>query len=184
MSTEYAGIPTVARRFWYVYSLAVISGVASFIFTGSFAAVLVLLFAPDAASLFLVASVSYILHSAALFVSDIRTGDYEPSQSSYSTPKELLAIIVVMGTYQSTVLLIGVGGGMLAQSMLGTSTAIATVIAAYYPVADMVLMRRGWMTPGSIAALVVVMIVDTLINIHKSVVDTIPVIGRNRRLQR
>lgn len=185
MSTEYAGLPAVARRFWYVYSLAVISGITMLIFTGAIAAVIVLLVAPDAVTFFLIASVSYILHNAALFVTDLRTGDFEPSQSSLSmTPKELLALIIVMGTYQSTTLLVATSGALAFQSVLGIPAAFAAVAAAYYPVADLVLMRRGWPTPGEITVRIVIALVDAILNIRELAVGSLPVIGKRRRAQR
>jgi hypothetical protein len=183
MSTEYPGLPSVARGFWYIYLLALAGGLTLLTFTAAIAAVVVLIFTPEAGWFLLIASVGYLLHSAVLLVNDIRTGEYEPSQASYSSAKEIMAVILLVGVYQSTVLLIGTGGAFLIESTLAWPAVVAVAVAAYYPVADLLLMRQGVKTPGAIAFLAVLIAVDAILNIHQSTVNVLPVIGKRRRPQ-
>lgn len=183
MSTQYAGLPAVARRFWRAFSIAFVGMSALLIFTGALAAVVVLVALPEAIWYLLIGGVVYVLHTAGMFINDVRSGEYEPSQASHSTATELLTMIIIVGAYQSTILLIGTGVGYMAETLPGVPVIFAAVIAAYYPVIDTVLLRRGWRSPGALVAGSVLRIASAILDIRDTVMVAIPVIGPRRRMK-
>ena len=78
-----------------------------------------------------------------MFYRDVRVGNYEPSQTSISSPADLSAIGISLGMFQSTIPLIGaIGGYLVAGPLNGPAIATAAVVL-YYPVVDLVLIRQG-----------------------------------------
>lgn len=182
MSTRYPGFPAVAKRYWQSFLLASL-GIGMFLtFTGAIAAVVVLVFLPDAAWFFSLAVVSLVLHSAAFFVRDVQRGEYEPEQTTFSSPILLLAVVVLVGVLVSTLLLVATGGAYIVHEIIGGPLLVAAGIAAYYPVVDVALTRRGWWTPAAVAYVGTAVLVSALLNIHRSVIDALPVFGMRRQL--
>lgn len=181
MSTHYPGLPSVARHFWSQYLSAVIAMTTMLVFTGAAGAVALLYLAPSGIYFFLLGVVSLILHSAALFVKDVWKGEYEPNQTTFASATALLSVIVILGVFLSTILLIGTAGSLLISGLLDMPTIVAAGVAAYYPVADLSLMRREITTPGALVFLGVVVVINAVFDIHRSVVESLPVIRRARR---
>lgn len=181
MSTDYPGIPTVARRYWRDYTIAVSAAVLLLFFTGAVAAFAVNVLLPGSEWFLFISATGLVFHFAALFLKDVWRGEYEPEQTTYSSAGEMLALIIVVGTFLSTLLLIGTYGAHLIAYSLGMHPAIAAFVAAYYPVADILLMRRKHHTPGAIALIGSVLVINTAINIHHSVIEVLPVVGKRHR---
>lgn len=181
MSVEYSGLPSIARRYWNDYSYAVLAMATLILFTGAIGAVVILTFIPAAKWFFLIGSVSFVLHSAALFLRDVWTGEYEPSQTTFSSVTELLALVVILGTVFSTILLIGSAGSYLLAEVFAWPKIVGVALAAYYPVIEIILMRHYKYTPGSIVFVGAVLAVSAVVNIHQSIIDILPIIGNSHR---
>lgn len=183
MSTEYPGIPTVTKRYWQTYMTAAIGLGISYTFLGSLAGIITLTLLPGASWLFVFALGTFILHTAALFVKDVREGDFDPSQSTFSSKAEYLAMTILWGSVETTLLLVGTVAGYALITLGGAPFALGVLVAAYYPVVDIVLMRRGWYTVGAVVAIIVVAAIDMVVDIHRSWITSLPVIGTRRRPQ-
>lgn len=183
MSTGYSGLPAVARRYWRDFTYAFIGSITLVLFTGAFAAVVVLTLLPAAKWYFLIAVVSFVVHFAALFVKDVWTGEYDPSQSTMYTAAAFLALVMILGTTFSTMLLIGTIIGYFLSIVFGDLVIIGVATAAYYPVLEVLLIRQGVKTPGGLVFQGTALAIMTVINIHKSIAEALPVIGRQRRPQ-
>lgn len=183
MSAEYPGLPRVARGYWHDYLVAFIGLGVFFLFTGAVGALVVLAFFSEAVWLYLLGALSFILHLAGFTVKDVWKGDYEPTQTTFSSTIQLLVLVIISGTYQTTVLLIGTALGYAAFTILGLPVILAAAFAAYYPVIDVVLTRRISYTPGYLAMLLTVVTIDTVLNLHRSLIESIPVVGKRKRPQ-
>lgn len=183
MSTEYPGLPSLARNYWrdYIYSVVGLTSIVAF--TGAFGGIIVLLIIPEAKWFFVLTAVSFIFHMAGLYVRDIWMENYEPSQIALSSASHILAVVILLGVVASTILLIGTAGGYTLHTLLDTPAIIAGAVAAYYPVLDIGFMRRGRPTPGAITFVMVMTVIDAVLNIHESVIDTLPLIGSRRKPQ-
>jgi len=137
---------------------------------------------PGAEWYYALATVSFVVHIAATGTNDILKGDFEPSQTTYSSAKDVLAVVVVVGILVTTVLLIPTIASYV-MLVLDLPTLAAAVVAAYYPVGDLYLQRRGFWTPTSVAMFVTVAVMVEVVNIHQSVLEAVPVVGRHRRPQ-
>lgn len=180
MSNEYAGLPAVAREYWRDYFVAFTGTFTLLLFTGSVTAVLVISFQPEAIWYFIIASTSFVLHFSALFLRDVWVGDYEPSQTTYSSARDLLAAISVIGTWFTVILLIATYGGYLSANLFDIPFLLTAGFSAYYAVVDTLLIRRGLYTPGAVTLLVTIILMNTAVNIHRSVIDALPVIGKRQ----
>jgi len=183
MSTEYPGLDAVARHYWQSYLKSVAGMGSVLLITGSLAAVVVLVALPEAVWYLVAAGVTYVLHSAGFLVRDIWTGDFEPSQSTFSSSKEFIALIVILGALTSTILLIGSVGGYVLTSVVGLPAVVGAGFAMYYAVVDLVLTRRGWWTPGVVVMLGVAYAIAAVVDTHRSLVGTLPVVGKRRQSQ-
>lgn len=182
-SVTYPGLPTVARQYWQAYANTVVAIGLVLLFTGAAGALAILTFLPAAKWYFAIAAAGLIVHAAALFIRDVARGEYDPSQTTFSTASQLLVVVVLVGVFQSTILFFGAVSGYLLATTLGWPVIVAAGAAAYYPVLDLVLMRREWYTPGALAFVAVTLAAATLFNIHQSVLDAIPLVGKRRRPQ-
>lgn len=183
MSAEYPGFPAVAKQYWRDYALATLGFAISLVFTGAVGALAIVTLLPAATGFFVLAAVSLVLHWGALFIRDVYSGEYEPNQTTFSSTTALFATIVIIGVFETVLLLIASVGGYAVSELLGGPALVAGAVAAYYPVSDIVLATRGWKTPGKIAAIATFLVVNTVLNIHRSVVDVIPIFGTRRRPQ-
>lgn len=183
MSVTYPGLPVVARRFWRAYLLWSVSMLAVTAITGAIGGVLVLWFLPNATGYLVLAGVFFGLHMGALAIRDIRAEEYDASQATFSSAKELIAIVIVLGAWVSTLLLIGTIVAYILEARFGAPIIVTVLVAAYYPVLELLLTRRGWRTPGVIAINGTIIGINTIVDIHQSVVDTMPVIWKRRRPQ-
>jgi len=183
MSAEYPGLPTVARKYWRDYLISAGAWALVTAFTGAAGALIVLVLLPEALWLYVVAAVSLGLHYAALFVTDVWRGEHEPNQTTFSSPVMLLALVIVVGVMMSAVLLFATWLGYVAETFLGAPAILAFGLAAYYPVADVLVMRRGFYTLGAVAILATVVVIDTVINLRQATLETLPVVGKRRRPQ-
>lgn len=183
MSTQYPGLPAVALRYWKRYMIATLGMAVTVLFAGAAGAVVVFALVPDAKWYLAFAVGALILHSAALYLRDLRHGEYDPSQTTFSSPIEILALFVLLGVLESTLLLIGTGLGYGLDNAFGAPFILAAIIGAYYPVVDVLLMRRGWKTPGVAVMIAVALLMSTVIDIHISISKALPIIGTRRRPQ-
>lgn len=183
MSTQYPGLPTVARNYWRMYFYAIFGMGSLVIFTGAIAAVIILVVLPSAKWYVAIAALSLIIHMAALFVRDIWIGAYEPSQTTFSSAVQIIAIVTMVGVVNASMLLIGTLGGYALETLLGLPAICALAIAAYYPILDIVLIRRGLYTPGAIIWLLVTTAISMVLDIHESVLEAVPLIGKRKRPQ-
>lgn len=183
MNTEHPGLPTIARNYWRQYVYSVFGMTSLVVFTGAFGAVIILMFLPEAKWYFLLGAVSFVFHMAGLFIRDVRRDAWEPSQTTLSSASQILAIVILLGVVESTLLLIGTIGGYVINTVFELPVVIAALVAAYYPVLDIVLMRNDRYTPGALVFLIAILVIDAVINIHESVLSAIPLIGKPRRPQ-
>lgn len=183
MREEYPGLPNIARHFWRHYLISVAGFGTLLLFMGAISAIIVRTFLPEAIWYLVIAGLSYVLHTAALFISDLWNGDYDPSQTTFSSAPQVLGVIVVMGVVYSTILLIGTVGAFVLSTVFETGWIAAAGFAAYYPVLDTVLMRRKRLSPGAVAFLSVLFILGTVLDIHSTIVESFPVIGKRERPQ-
>lgn len=183
MSTQYPGYPALARSYWRVFLKATVGLSMVLAFTGALAGLIVLVFLPETLWFFILAAASFVLHGAALFIRDVHRNEYEPDQTSFSSPVILLAMIVLIGVLVSTLLLIASAGAYAVYVLLGWPAIVAAGVAAYYPVVDLVLMRNGRWTPAHIVFICTLVILSTLLNVHSSLMRGLPVLGRQKRPQ-
>ena len=183
MSTQYPGLPTVATQYWRQYTKATAGIGAMVLFTGALGALSVFTLVPDAKWFLVFAIVGIIVHTAALSLRDLRRGEYDPSQTTFSTSAEVVAGFILLGVYESTLLIIGTGLAYWLSATIGVPFIFAAAVAAYYPIADVLLIRREQKTPGYLAMLVVALLMGTMVNIHISISEALPVIGKRRRPQ-
>lgn len=152
-------------------------------FTGAIGALIVLAVVPEAIWLYVIAAASYILHSAALIVKNVREGDYDPGQMTFSSPVHLLAVVFVVGVFESTILLVATGLAYGLHVVLAAPMLLVLAVAVYYPVADLAALRRGIYTPGILAMIATVLVIDTVITLRQAVLESPPVVGKRRRPQ-
>lgn len=183
MRRQFPGFPAAAKRYWYLFSVASLGIGALVTFTGAIAGLIVLAFLPEAIWFFALAAVSLVFHSAAFATRIIGDGAYDPDQTTFSSPVTLLATVVLLGAVTSTLLLIATSGAYVAREVLGWSPLAGAVIAAYYPVLDVALERRGWWTPASIVYVCILIFLSTVLNVHRSVIESFPVFYSQRRPQ-
>lgn len=179
MSSKYPGIPAAAKRFWKRYILGAIAAVLSVVFLGAVAAVVVVSLMPDMIWYLQVAAVSLMAHLAAFFVRDMKQG-LDPNQSSFTSMAEQLAAAVLTGSLITSQLLIASGLAMVALNF-GMPTWAAVLVAAYYPIVDLVLLRQKVPTVGYFVLLAVAMCLAGIFNVHQSLVDSVPVLSRPKR---
>jgi hypothetical protein len=179
MSTEYVGIPTAARAYLgsYVRSVVALGIVISV--TGALGALLVGFFSPTYMVFYTLAVGSVILHISAIYVRDVWDGSYDPGQTKFASGGQLLAVIALIGITNSAVFLLGTAIAAGA-AWLGASFLTAAVLAAYYPVIDIVLLRHGYWTPGFIIAFVTARVIVATLHVPTSLFDSLPVIGARR----
>lgn len=183
MSKRYPGFPAVAKRYWQAFLMVSLGGGALLVFTGAIAALIVLVFLPEAVWFFVLAAVSLVLHAAALFIRDVQNDEYEPEQTTFSSPILLFAFVVLVGVLLTTLLLVATAGAYIASEIFEAPVLVAAGIAAYYPVVDVALGRRGWWTPATIAFVCTLVVVSTIFDIHRSIIEALPVFGRGRHPQ-
>lgn len=183
MSANYPGLPAIAIRYWESYLKALFTFAVIIIIAGSFGGVIVFLAAPEAIDFYGIAGLVLAFHSAAFYIMDVWRGEYEPNQTQLATGTQIFAAIVALGVYLSGILLIATGIGTLIAASVRLPLIYAALVAAYYPVLDLTIMRRGWKTPGVALLVIVMVVVDSLFGLHESVADLMPVIGRRHRPQ-
>jgi len=179
MSTRYPGLPKVAVAFWLRYPFVVFGVLIYIAFAGGLGAVGAFLIDPTVVALYAVGALSLSLHAAAMFLKDVRTEEYDPDQTNWTSGIQILLIMILMGTLYSTMLLIGASGAFIIAQYSGVSLELAAVFAAYYPVVDMSLMRRGHWTPSVVAFRIVAEIISLAFDIHNSLPDELPLVGKN-----
>jgi hypothetical protein len=183
MSESYPGLPAVAKAYWKSYGYAAVGGGIATAFAGSFGALVAHLYVPAAVPFYGIAFVSLVIHVTAMYVHDLWRGEYEPEQMTWTTRGLIFALVIVVGTLFSGLLLGGAVLGAVADSVLSLPTVVAAALAAYYPVADVALMRRGLVTPGAALLLGVTLVAQVIFDIHGSVTDKMPVFGQRHRPQ-
>ena len=178
MSTEFPGIPELARRFWVDYTRAVVGVLIVFLFTGSFGALVVFLIQPSATPYLFLASVSMILHLSTFILKDIWSGEIDTEQTEFSSLIYLIASIVVIGVLFSTLLTVAsIGASVFAVYAPESVTLLAWGFAAYYPVAEMVLISKGHWTIARLLAFASLVMFGFILDIHRSQFDELPFIG-------
>ena len=183
MNIEYDGLPTTARHYWSVFTKLTIGLLMFITFTGAVGAFLVFVVAPEFLWLFVLGAASVAIHVSALFIRDVHRGRADIDQTEFASWQSMFALVVVFGFVESTVLLVGTGTAILLVKVTGLPIFAAMVAAAYYPVVDILLIRRGVWTPGGVMMVLTITAVSTIMDFHDSLVHTMPIFGRNRRHQ-
>jgi hypothetical protein len=183
MSSEYPGFPTVVKLYWRHLTQAFAGVALAFVFMGSFTALLLSTTFSKALPFFWAAAASLIIHSTALGVKDVWTGQYDPNQTEFASWMQLVALYVISGIFISSLLLIASVGAALMPTALGAPPSLAWVFATYYPVADMVAMRNKIWTPGYTILLGTALLIGIVFDIHQSLLDSLPILGDRHRPQ-
>jgi len=183
MSDKYPGLPEVTRLYWKHLSRAAVAAAIPFIFTGSFAALILSTFEPRGLPYFWLAIAALIVHVAAFMLRDVWSGEYDPNQTEFTSWTQLVVLYIVLAIHLSTVLLIGSLGGLGISGIVQNTQIAGWAFAAYYPVMDLIWMRRGHWTPGGVALIGSAVVAGMVFNLHQSLVDSLPIIGNNRRPQ-
>lgn len=179
MSTEYPGIPRAAKDYFSSYLRVLIPFAIFVAVIGSLGAFIIALFYPDLIFFYATALVSICLHMSALYVRDVWSEEYDPGQAQFASGGQLLGIIAVIGVVGSFLLLLGTGIAAAAAG-LGVPILIATGLAAYYPVIDVILMRNNIRTPTWLIGYITVWFIIGSANMPGSLFDSLPVIGKRR----
>jgi len=172
----------VARAYWRYYTLAVIGLGLVTLFVGGVGGLLVTTMIPGYEWYYGLAAVSLILHISAVAVRDMLSGEYDPSQTTYSSGKQILALVVLIGFMFTAFLLIATAGAYLIVQQ-GLPVAVAAVFAAYYPIADNQLSQRGIWTPVDVIMVVLTELLVQVLNIRQSILDAVPIFRKRRRPQ-
>jgi len=183
MSQEYPGIPALAMVYWKGYVLSLIGAGIGVLIAGSVGALTVSQLFPSAFPLYAIAMVSVVVHLAAMYLYDVWAGDYDPEQATWTTPAQVFAMIVVLGFQISGMLLIATSLGLLTIVFAELSIVFAALLVAYYPVIDVAFQRKGYLTPGAVLFIVGVLGVEATFNIHETMAEFIPVVGKRYRPQ-
>jgi hypothetical protein len=179
--SQYSGIPHVARRYWQDYFSAALAMAAVLVFTGSVGAVVVYTFLPEGVDFFLLSAISLTLHSAGMYLKDTWSDEYDPDQTQFSSSTQIFAMIVLVGVFESTLLLISAVGAVAFTMIPQVPSIVPILFAAYYSVSDLILVRRGYRTPAAFVLIGAALVLQTVFNIHRATVDMLPVIGKRRR---
>lgn len=180
MDSDHPGLPAIARLYWGQMTRFLVTIIMAFLFTGSVAALLIVLFEPEASPFFIVAAAAFVIHSAALMFVDVATGAYDPDQTEFASWAQLAAVLVVVGTVISTLMAIASFGGLLLSEELSGFSWVGWAFAAYYPVVDLLLVRNGYWTPGNVVSLIALTLVGVVLDIHYSLPESLPIFGGER----
>jgi hypothetical protein len=183
MSIQYNGLPTTALKYWSVFTKTTVGMLMFITFTGAVGAFLVFAVAPEFLWLFVLGAASVAIHVSALFTRDVHRGRADMDQTEFASWQSMFALVIVFGFVESTVLLAGTGTAILIVEVTSLPIFAAMVAAAYYPVVDILLIRRGVWTPGGVMMGLTFIAVSTIMDFHDSLVQTIPIFGGNRRHQ-
>lgn len=154
------------------------SGAVVVAFTGSFAAVVVLLVVPEFLLHCTVAAVSTVVHVSAMKVADVFDHDADrPPTDEQSDGSVPLALVAIIGAVVSALLLVATGLGIAVDSLSGVPAAVAFAVAAYYPVVDVSLARRGLPSPGKVVYVASVKLAVALFGVRSSIPDGTALLG-------
>lgn len=176
MSSEYSGIPTAARFYASSYIRAALSFAIITAFSASLGALIIAFAVPEALSFYGIGVGSLILHSAAFYVKEVWTAEYEPGQTEFTSGSQILAYFGVIGIVESSILLTGTGLAIAATSV-GGSFLLAAALVAYYPVADMSLMSTKYWTPGGVVGHLAVAFLIAVMSLPKKHFNNLPIVG-------
>lgn len=183
MSTQYPGFPRTAVRYWLDFWKASVGMIILLLITGALGALVVLMISPESVWLYAIAAAGFALNSAGIYVRDVREGDFDPDQTNFGSTVEFLALIVMLGAVESTVLFLGTATGVAIIEFTTLPVFAAILAAAFYPIIDLVLLRRGVPTPGALMMMAMAIVLGGVLNLHKSRFESLPVFGRKKRPQ-
>jgi len=179
MGSKHSGIPTAARFYASSYIRATLSFAIVTAVSASLGALIIAFAIPEALSFYGIGVGSLILHSAAFYVKEVWTEEYEPSQTEFMSGSQILAYLGVIGIVESSLLLIGTGLAIAATSV-GSSFIVAAALVAYYPVMDMSLMSTKYRTPGGVVGHLAVAFLIAVMSLPKKPFNNLPIVGRWR----
>lgn len=118
-----------------------------------------------------------------LYVQDVWSGEYNPDQTEITSPKSFFAMMVVVIVFAVVFISLGTIAGLAVTIAAIDTPYLAAAVAAYYPVLDLLCMRQGRWTPGSVILSVSSILLASLLNVQRTIFDSFPVIGNRRRPQ-
>lgn len=176
---EYPGLVRTATDYWKAYATIVLSAAILFGLTGAAIAVALRGRYPAAAPLVGITVASLTVHLAVLYVRDVWAGEYDPDRTRVASSRSRVAIVLISVAFAAVFIGLGTLAGL---AVAGVGVPYAAAIAAtYYPVLDLLGLRRGLWTPGSIVLSGIVAALASLLDVRRAVVDSLPVIGNRRR---
>lgn len=141
------GLAETALAYWRDYVVAGLGMIAVLGLLSIPAAVIVWTTHPESKPLFVLAVLSLSVHMGAVYVRDVRTGEYEPGENTDFVLKHELLVTGVLLLYVTPLALTGAIGGWYV-GQVTSAPLVALVVALYYPVVDNELLRRGVLSPS------------------------------------
>lgn len=181
MPTSYRGLGRTAQAYWKAYATVFVSATVLFVLTGSAIALGLNWVYPQATPLVGITVVSLSFHMAVLYVRDVWAGEYNPDQTQVASSRSLFALLLIAVAFAAVFVALGTVAGLAVAYAIGDVPYAAAVAATYYPVFDLVGLRRGHWTPGSIVLAGVVTVLASALDVRRTVFESMPVIGNRRR---
>lgn len=183
MAKEYPNLKETAKEYWEDYTAALVSLSILFVFSGSGVVLILLQLYPSAVPLVTITVTSLIAHMSVLYVRDVWSGEYNPDQTKITSSRNLFAMMVVSITFAAVFISLGTAVGLVVTAVPIDIPYLAAAAAAYYPVLDLLGLRRDLCTPGAIILFGISMVLASILNVQQAVFDSFPVIGNRRRPQ-
>ncbi|MFC3957812.1 hypothetical protein [Halovivax cerinus] len=179
-TTEYPGLPRTAVAYWEAYAGVLVSVSVLFGLTGSALVLALLELYPAAVPMMGIAVVSLVFHLAVLYVKDVWAGEYNPDQTHVASSRSLFALLLIAVAFAAVFIALGTLAGTTAAAVVDLPYA-AAFVATYYPVLDLLGLRRGLWTPGSLVLASVVFVLTSVLDVQQPMVESLPVIGTRQR---
>lgn len=174
----YPGLARTARDYWKAYVTVFASAAVLFGLTGVAIALALDVRYPTAVPLVGITVASLVVHIAVLYVRDVWAGEYNPDRTQVTSSRSRVAMVLISVAFAAVFIGLGTLAGLAAAAV--DVPHAAAIAATYYPVCDLLGLRRGLWTPGSIVLAGVAVVLSSLLDVRRTVFDSLPVIGTRR----
>lgn len=181
---DYPGLVRTATAYWEAYATVLVSAAVLFGLTGTAIALALNVRYPAAVPLVGVAVASLVFHVAVLYVRDVWSGAYDPDRTQAASSRSVFAMVLIAIAFAAVYIGLGALAGLAVAAAAVDVPHAAVIAATYYPVCDLLGLRRGLWTPGSIVLAGVVVVLSSALDVRTAVLDSLPVIGQRRRPHR
>lgn len=178
---EYPGLARTATAYWEAYATVLVSAAVLFGLTGTAIALALNGSYPAAVPFVGIAVASLVFHVSVLYVRDVWSGAYDPDRTRAVSSRSVFAMVLIAVAFAAVFIGLGTLAGLAVAATAVDVPHAAVIAATYYPVCDLLGLRRGLWTPGSIVLAGAVVVLSSALNVRTAVVDSLPVIGQRQR---